>query len=184
MVKTLKIYVAGKVKDDSVFGRHDWRDNFVEKLHELTGIDFINFDPTLTEFQESDPKVLFASDVHMISEVDLVIAYLTDDISVGGSQEILIAKYFAKPVIALAPTGGVFNGGTKIVGGRKITDFKHPFVFSTCDVVCGNVGEVAEAIKHLDKITTKDIHLIKQANEYFKNEHLADSGYIQRLIGS
>src|SRR4051812_11321669 len=113
MSKSLKIYIAGRMTKHSHFSDHNWRDEFLEEISRLTGLKFISFDPTNASKNYSDLEMVFGSDAHMISQIDVLVVYLSDDISVGGSQEILIAKYFNKPVIALAPKGGQFNGATK-----------------------------------------------------------------------
>ncbi|QQS65219.1 hypothetical protein IPO96_01535 [Candidatus Saccharibacteria bacterium] len=83
----------------------------------------------------------------------------------GGSQEILIAKYLGKPVIGFAPYGGKFNGCEKEMDGKIIQNYKDPFVFSTCDVVCGTIEEVAQAVKGIDKLVPKTLSIIDKALE-------------------
>jgi len=102
----MRIYVAGKVSKESVFGTHHWRDEFVRTLAALSGLSLTNLDPTRLESNQNDPEMVYGADAYLISQADCLIVYLSDDISVGGSQEILIAKYFKKPVIGLAPRGG------------------------------------------------------------------------------
>jgi hypothetical protein len=150
----MKIYVAGKVKKDSSFGTHHWRDAFVEELARLSGVQLENIDPLKEESSEDSPQEIFEKDCRLIQTCDVFVVYLSDDISVGGSQEILIARYFKKPVIGLAPRGGKFNGATREMFGKTITDYKDPFVFTTCDIVCGNLEEVAEALKQPLPVST------------------------------
>jgi hypothetical protein len=176
-MKKLKIYVAGKMSKHSGFASDHWRDDFLGEVSRLSGIKIISFDPVNATKDYRDPEIVFGSDAHMISEVDVVIVYLTDDISVGASQEILIAKYYSKPVIALAKRGGKFNLKSKLVVGETIKNYKHPFVYSTCDVVCENVEEIAGVLKNLDKIKVKNIDIIKKANNKFAKKHLASPLY-------
>jgi hypothetical protein len=165
-----------------VFGTHYWRDEFIETLEKLSGRQLINLDPTKTAINQATPEVVVGGDSFMIDEADLVIVYLTDDISVGGSQEILIAKYFQKPVIGLAPLGGKFNGGTKEYFGKLIHNYKDPFVFSTCDVVCADIAEVAEALKTAEKIKPKSILLIKELRDEFEKDFLKQNAYLQQIL--
>ncbi|PJE65701.1 hypothetical protein COU91_00060 [Candidatus Saccharibacteria bacterium CG10_big_fil_rev_8_21_14_0_10_47_8] len=160
MIKELKVYVAGKVRKDSSFGTHHWRDDFLTKLEELSGIKLENLDPVKNGDHYKNPEYIFGLSVHLISRADVVIVYLTDDISVGGSQEILIGKYFKKPVVGLAPIGGKFNMATREYMGKTIKNFKDPFVFTTCDVVCSDIQGVARTLKSLDKIKPKDLTII------------------------
>ncbi len=162
MSKKLKIYVAGKVRKESVFGTHHWRDNFVNKLEKLSELKLESLDPIKNGVQHGTPEEVFGADCYLISKTDILVVYLTDDISVGGSQEILIAKYFKKPVIGLAPKGGKFNGATREHFGKLITDYKDPFVFTTCDVVCSTIVEVAKVLQNIDKIKPKDLSIIDE----------------------
>lgn len=182
-MKQIKVYVAGKMWKHSGYASHQWRDEFLSAIHQLTGLSFISFDPTRAKKNYTDLELVFGSDVHMISRVDVLIPYLSDDFSVGGSQEILIAKYFKKPVIAFAPYGGDFNGGSKEIAGKLVKNYKHPFVYSTCDEVCGSIEEVAEALKNLDKINVKTIELIDIARDKFQKKHSAAKLYEEHFIG-
>lgn len=143
----MKVYIAGKVKKDSSFGTHHWRENFVSELERLSGLPLENIDPLAQETAKDDSNAIFEKDCRLIYSCDVFIVYLSDDISVGGSQEILIARYFKKPVIGLAPKGGKFNGATREMYGELLTDYKDPFVFMTCDVVCETIEEVAGVLK-------------------------------------
>jgi nucleoside 2-deoxyribosyltransferase len=165
----LKLYIAGKVSKNSSFGTHYWRDDFCNKLAELSGRELENLDPTKNGAQDQSPEIIFGADSAMIKQCDVLIVYLSDDISVGGSQEIMIAKYYQKPVIGFAPIGGKFNGSKKVLFGQVIENYKDPFVFATCDAVCGSIEEVGEAIKNISNIKVKSIDIIeKYRKEYLK----------------
>lgn len=143
----MKIYIAGKVKKDSSFGTHYWREDFMNELIRLSSIKLECLDPLKEEASTTTPEEIFRKDCRLINGCDVFIVYLSDDISVGGSQEILIARFFKKPVIGLAPKGGKFNGATREMQGKNIDDYRDPFVFSTCDIVCETIEEVAEALR-------------------------------------
>ena len=159
----MKVYIAGKVSKESVFGTHHWRDNFCTELSKLSGLQLENLDPLKDQAGITDPEEIFARDCQLINQADVLIVYLSDDISVGGSQEILIARYLRKPVIGLAPLGGKFNGSRKEMLGQIIDKYQDPFVFSTCDVVCGSVEEVAEALKSVGSLTSSGLDIIDNA---------------------
>lgn len=156
----MKVYVAGKVSKESVFKTHHWRDGFCSELSRLSGLTLENLDPTKFQADPVEAWEVFGADCYLISQADAVIVYLTDDISVGGSQEILIAKYFNKPVIGLAPRGGKFNGAQREHFGKIIEDYKDPFVFATCDIVCADIKEVANALKTVPKLQPKTLDII------------------------
>ena len=178
----IKIYIAGKVSKNSHFGTHHWRDSFVAELQRLSGRKLISLDPVKLGVNQNKPDVIFGGDAYMISRCDVLVVYLSDDISVGGSQEILIAKYFGKPVIGLAPLGGKFNGSTKEYFDTVIENYKDPFVFSTCDVVCDSEAAVGKALKKLESIQPKGIEHIGELTDQFKQLHLADNDYLKQLL--
>lgn len=182
MSKPLKIYVAGKVSKESHFGTHYWRDDFVTELGQLSGRKLIHLDPTKSGLEQTTPEAVFGADVYMIKNSDVLVVYLSDDISVGGSQEILIAKYYKKPVIGLAARGGKFNGSTKKLFGKVIKEYKDPFVFSTCDVVCATVEEVVGALKQLDTIEPKSIELIDRLEQRFQRDFLKGNKHLEDLL--
>lgn len=182
-MKTYKVYVAGKVSKDSVFGTHYWRDEFVKTLESLSGTKLVNVDPTKTGVDNADPTIAFECDAYMISQVDVLIVYLSDDISIGGSQEILLAKYFKKPVIGLAPLGGKFNGRTKEYFGKIVENYRDPFAFTTCDIVCPDIEGVADALKNVDELVVKDIGLIGVGAERFGRKELPHNPYLQVVLG-
>jgi hypothetical protein len=178
----VKVYVAGKVSKDSVFGTHYWRDVFVKKLEDLCGLELLSLDPAKKLTDQNKPEETFGADVYMISQSDVVIVYLSDDISVGGSQEILIAKYYHKPVIGLAPSGGKFNHKNKEIFGQVVKDYKHPFVYSTCDVVCDDIEAVAQSLMNLDKIKPKSIDIIKQLADKYEANNLSHDEYLKQVL--
>ena len=178
----LKIYVAGKVSKESSFGTHYWRDDFVKQLEKLSGRKMVSLDPAKKKTDQNNYEEAFGADVYMISQCDVVVVYLSDDISVGGSQEILIAKYYKKPVIGLAPLGGKFNQKNKKMFGQLIKDYKHPFVYSTCDIVCDDIQAVGKAIKELDKIKPKTLDIIRDLAGKYEHEELVNDEYLTSLL--
>ena len=107
-----------------MFGTQHWRDEFCSELKRLSGLDLEHVDPVKLEVGLTEPKPIFEKDCRLINQADVFVINLTDDISVGGSQEILIARYLHKPVIGLAPRGGKFNGRDYHMPGYVIHDYK------------------------------------------------------------
>ncbi len=180
-MKSLKVYVAGKVSKESSFGTHYWRDDFCNELQKLSGIKIICIDPTKSGIDQNNKEMVFGGDAFMIKQCDVFVVYLSDDISIGGSQEILIAKYFDKPVIGLAKKGGKFNGKKRVFFEQEIKNYKDPFVYTTCDVVAEDVDGVAQALKKIDRIKIKQINIIDRLSKEFENKHLFSHSYIQSI---
>jgi len=168
--KKLRIYIAGKVSADSSFRASNWREGFCRQLSDLTGFDIYNLDPLGKmpgfELKENDPKFIFGRDCFMIRQADLVLVYLSDDISVGGSQEMLIAKHFKKPLIGLVKQNGKFSGD-KIINGVLYKNWKHPFVVVPCDTIVNNIEQLAEYLKDHRSQKSKDLTIIDKAMDYY-----------------
>jgi len=154
-------------------------------------LDFINLDPTKTKtfegnnFDEKDYKLSFGRDCFMIKSADLVIVNLTDDISVGGSQEMLIAKFFGKPLIGIAPKGGKFFKEEKEILGKVYQNYKDPFVSTTCDVMVENIKEAAEFAKKFfseESHSIKDIKILDEALKYYEENFYQNDKLLQELI--
>ncbi len=191
-MKAIKLYVAGKVSPNSVFGTHDWRDNFCQKLAELSGLRIINLDPTKSDsnfhLDHNNPELIFGRDCFMIKSADLVIVNLTDDISVGGSQEMLIAKYYTKPLIGIAPQGGKFSKEEKIGFDHKIyKNWIDPFVATTCDIVAKDIEEAADFIQKFaaqNNQVIKNIRLLDQSLEYYQKQHHQNDKFLYNLLNN
>ncbi|HIG96991.1 MAG TPA: hypothetical protein HA230_01455 [Candidatus Aenigmarchaeota archaeon] len=171
-MKPIKVYIAGKVSPDSSMGTSFWRDEFCKQLEEKSGFKIINLDPTTRKALPFDPQMVFGRDSFFIKNSDLVIVNLTDDISVGGSQEMLIAKYFKKPLLGIAKEGGKFVNNSFNDFGR-IVDFVHPFVLGTCDAIVGSEDEAAEWIKkNFEKIEPKGMSCVDDSIKYYMKNYL------------
>jgi hypothetical protein len=175
----LKIYIAGKVSKESVFGTNHWRDAVCETLEDISGHKIINLDPAKdnknASLDESDGRLIFGRDCYMIKQSDLVIVILTDDISVGGSQEMLIAKYFHKPLLGIAAQGGKFIKDEKEMRGKTFKNWVHPFVMIPCDELATTIEEAGYRLRAwftqpLSEI--KDLSVIDQALSYYQSTHL------------
>lgn len=178
---SMKIYVAGKVSKEPSFGTHYWRDDFCNELQKLSGIKIICIDPTKSGIDQNNKEMVFGGDAFMIKQCDVFVVYLSDDISIGGSQEILIAKYFDKPVIGLAKKGGKFNGSKRVFFGQEIKNYQDPFVYTTCDIVAEDIDGVARALNGIDQIKVKQINIIDKLSREFEEKHLINQTYIKSI---
>lgn len=127
-MKDIKVYVAGKVNPSSKFvdGLY-WRDEFCKEISHKSGFNLISLDPTKSngdiDFDQSNADLIVGRNNYMIKISDLVIVNLTDDISIGGSTEMIVAKYYKKPLIGLAKRNGKFIRDTKEIQGKVYENF-------------------------------------------------------------
>ncbi|MBI2583952.1 MAG: hypothetical protein HYW25_04760 [Candidatus Aenigmarchaeota archaeon] len=181
-MRAIKVYIAGKVSANSIFKTSFWRDEFCKELEKKAGVKFTNLDPTSRKEMPFDPVMVFGRDAFLIKSSDLVIVNLTDDISVGGSQEMLIAKYFNKPLLGIARKGGKFADPDHNDFGR-IIDFIHPFVKVPCDAIVHDIEGAAEWIKNsLKKIKKpKGIDCIDDSLRYYLKNFFAKDEFAKKV---
>ncbi len=183
-MKTLKIYVAGKVSPNSSFGTPFWRDEFCKELEKKSGVRIVNIDPTSRKTMSFDAEMVFGRDAFFIKSADLVIVNLTDDISIGGAQEMLIAKYFSRPLLGIARKGGKFVDPEKEEYGKKI-NFVHPFAHVPCDAIVNDMDEAANWIKkELPKIKKpKEIKCIDDSIKYYMKKYYQKDDFAKKTTG-
>ncbi len=184
IMKVLKIYVAGKVSPNSSFGTPFWRDEFCKELEKKSGVGIINLDPTSRKTMPFDAEMVFGRDAFFIKSADLVIVNLTDDISIGGAQEMLIAKYFGRPLLGIARKGGKFADPEKEEYGKKI-NFVHPFAHVPCDAIVNDIDEAASWIKKEFPETrkAKNIKCIDDSIKYYMKNYYEKDEIAKKTIG-
>ncbi len=175
----LKLYIAGKVSSNSVFGTSHWRDSLCKELSEKSGLAIISLDPAKCDddfvLDQNNAELIVGRCCHMIQLADVVIVNLTDDISVGGSQEMLIAKRYSKPLIGIASRGGKFNKDTKEMLGKTYHNYLDPFVKISCDHIVEDISGAAALLQEFmeKKQQIKDITVLDKARRYYEKEHHA-----------
>jgi 8-oxo-dGTP pyrophosphatase MutT (NUDIX family) len=175
--KNLTLYVAGKVSGNSSFGTERWRDELCRRLSAATGMNVTHLDPARTRdgrsLPETDPKAIFGRDCFLISKADLVLVCLSDDISVGGSQEMLIAKYYGKPLVGLAARGSKFIKDSFTLNGTTHRNWVHPFVSVPCDVVLHDFNELVSYLKLRwgSESIFKSLSVIDDAVGYYRTSY-------------
>lgn len=179
----VRIYFSGKIHPTPV-----WRDEVCRLLENKSGCKIIALDPTKFEngfdLDHQNAMLLVGRNSYMIQQADFVFVNLSDDISVGGSQEMLIAKHFGVPLIGLAPKEGRFNKSTETIVGRTYHNFIHPYVKLSCDMIAETIEEAAEYIVRYLKqpVPPKNLGIIDQATSYYKKQHSLQDTYLQKII--
>jgi hypothetical protein len=104
---------------------------------------------------------VFGADCKHIKNCDLVVVNSEEKLGVGTAQEIVIAKYFKKPVITILPKGSHHRRQDILFRGQFIEDWIHPFLYAFSDLILENIGEFS--ISKLDFGKVKDISVIDQS---------------------
>ncbi len=158
----MKIYLAGKVPKWDHDAQEDWRIRYRESIRSTENITFL--DPNIP-VDESDPLCVFGMDCSLIRSADIIVVNAEEKLGLGTSQELLIAKYFSKPVIVIVPKDSAHRKPNLTFHGKLVEDWIHPFIFATSDIVVESASEIdIDALKNL-KI--KDISIIDTAIQHF-----------------
>ncbi len=139
-LNSIKIYLAGRIplKNESGIDPF-WRRKYTKYLQKLVPKAII-IDPSYRELKEKDYKAVFGHDLFLIKKADLVVVNAEVPVGLGTAQEIIIAKYFRKPIIVVSPKGSYYS----------LSEGHHPFLATISDLII-------EDIKDLKSITIKEI---------------------------
>jgi hypothetical protein len=159
----MKIYLAGKIPKGDHERKNfvDWRERYRKAMQKFFDAEFI--DPLARNLDETDPMAVVGKDCRDIKESDFIVVCAEGEMSVGGAQEMVIAKYLKKPVVTVLPKDTTHRRSNITFSGKFVSDWIHPFIFAFSDFIIEDIGEI-EKIK--DKILTskiKDISVINEA---------------------
>lgn len=173
----VSLYMCGKIyKGDQANTMKDWRAEFkiiAEKLlqgnRKISG--FVYLDPhTMTG--ELPMEGYYARDIYMVSTCNAVVVDASQKIGPGAGQEMIIAKYFGKPVVTILPKDS-YNRRKTVIDGIEV-DYKNPFLVGTSDVVVETKEQAIEWL--LDyfsgkiMITIKGINVVDNAVDYYLSD--------------
>ncbi len=188
MSKKLKVFFSGRIDPLSAYAAPYWREEMEWKLNSRLK-NYRIIDSCLVKHRnrfliESRLPIatLFAQSCFYIEHSDVLIVNLTNDISVGGSQEMFIARQFNIPVIGIAPRGGKFNRLKYELGGKIYWNWTHPFVDSLCDIVVNDVDELIEVIDHFDEVKTNGLAIIDDALNHYQRSASALDTTINNIL--
>ncbi|MDP3899460.1 MAG: hypothetical protein Q8Q23_00060 [bacterium] len=167
-----KIYFIGSApkSDEALKNFQDWRIPYLQSIKkELPDVEMLDFN----DVDESiGPYNLFGHDCHLIKNAHVVVANAESKIGAGTAMEMLIAKYFQKPLITVLPKDTYHRRSNVTSGGKNIKDWIHPFIFCVSDEIVEVATVIAELIKKYiqnNKSPVKDITIINQAIEKYQN---------------
>jgi len=159
----MRIYLAGSVPkgDEEAKGFDNWRDRYQKILKEFFDADFI--EPYHRELDEGDFLAVVGQDCRHIKDCALVIVNAEEKLGVGTAQELVIAKYFSKPVISVLPKETHHRRSNVVFHGKTVEDWIHPFIFAFSDFIVENVNEVEKIKDDVFSLAAKDISVIDEA---------------------
>ena len=167
----MKIILLGSIpKGDEIRKKWtDWKTDYIEKISEaIPDVNFLHGD--LISDKEG-PEVVVGHDLYLIKHSDIAIVHAVEKIGAGTAQEILMAKKFGKPVIAVIPKDSHHRKSNVVFHGTTIVDFINPFLFVSTDYVAENVEEaikwVKNYIKNREDFAIKNFSVMENQIEVF-----------------
>jgi hypothetical protein len=146
----------------------DWKQEYKEKLSVIKNVEFVDRDAWK---DESKPLLTFGHDANLIKNSDLIIADARQKLGAGTSQELLIAKYFSKPVITVLPKDTYHRKSNIVFNDKLIEDWIHPFILATSDLIIEKIEDsiewIREYMKNQKSKKIKNIKIIDEAIEAY-----------------
>lgn len=166
----MKIYLAGSVpkgdEEEKMFD--NWRGRYQDVLGEIFDAECI--DPYDRNLDEKDFLLVVGKDCVDIAESSLVVVNAEQKLGAGTAQELVIAKYYKKPVVTILPKGTPHRRTNILFRGQRIDDWIHPFIFAFSDFIIEDIAEIRTIKDKLFEVSAiKDISVIDAAAAYFKN---------------
>jgi len=170
---TLKICLIGSIPkgDDVRENWNDWKVEYKEKLSQIPNVEIIDGDAWRDETKSLQ---LVGHDANLVKTADIIIVDSKKKLGVGTAQEMVIAKYFSKPVISVIPKNTHHRRSNIVFDGTEIDDWIHPFLLAFSDLVVENIDDCIEWIKEFSKNPKskkiKDITIIDKAINSYLDE--------------
>src|SRR6476620_9613307 len=98
-----KMYLAGKVPKGDLerVQEQNWREDYAQKIREVLP-DVVFLDPDLIK-DTVGPELVVGHDLWLIQQADIILVSVPEKIGAGTAQEMVLAKYFNKPVVTILP---------------------------------------------------------------------------------
>ena len=166
----MKVYLAGSVPkgDKEAKDFVYWRKNYTEAISKV--VDNVElFDPNVFYALEGDSKGVAGADCWNIQQSDIVVINAEEKMGAGTAMEMVVAKYFTKPVITVLPKDTHHRKTNLHFEGKLVEDWIHPFIDTFSDVVIEDIKNFSVALDKVKDIQTKNIRIIDESIDYAKN---------------
>jgi len=169
----MKIYLAGSVPKGSEEEKTfvNWRLRYKDVLEKVFSsmqeapCSFIM--PNSGDMDENDFLLIVGKDSKSIKSSDLVVVNSEGRLGAGTSMEMVIAKYFKKPVITVLPKNSYHRRTNVTFQGKFfVEDWIHPFVHTFSDFVVESVEEIENIKDDVLSGEIKDISIIDKSIEH------------------
>ena len=174
MDKSIKIMLLGSIpkgnkERESFF---DWKKEYTEKMtKEFPNVKFLHGDLISDKVGS---ELVVGHDLWLVKHADIIIANAMTKVGAGTAQEMVIAKMFKKPLVAVIPKDTHHRRSNVVFDETLIKDWIHPFLFISSDYVSENIeGAISWIKKYLSNpksVEIKDISVFDKAIGNFEKE--------------
>ena len=152
-------------KGDSVRrGWIDWKIAYKKKLASIGDFVFTDGDAWRDETRQLE---LVGHDAYLVKSCDVVVVNAESKLGAGTAQEMVIAKYYSKPVVTVLPKNTHHRKTGVVFDGKAIGDWVHPFISVLSDEVVENLDDCAKWIMRYasapQNAKIKDITIVDDA---------------------
>lgn len=167
----MKIGLLGKLPkgDGARTSFVDWKTGYVKAITtQISDAKILHGDHVGDEI---GPELIVGHDLWVVKNSDVLIVDGREKIGAGTAQEIILAKYFKKPVISIIPKDSHHRRSNIIFNGVNIPDWIHPFLLVSSDYVAEDINEaVAWLTKELATHQVKGMRVFSDSISLFEDE--------------
>jgi hypothetical protein len=167
----VRIFLATKIpKGEDAKKVTNISEDIITEIKSLKNVEIIKGENR--DLDESNFLLIFGHDCRHIKNSDIVIVDAREKIGAGTAQEMLIAKYFKKPVITVLPKNTHHRRTNFEINEKIVEDWIHPFIHSTSDIIIEDYKDLSEWIRKCmkGKMKVKDISIIDKSVEYYEKQ--------------
>jgi len=162
----MKVVLLGSLPkgDDKRTDWTDWKKPYTEAIRkELPDVEFIHGDSISDNV---GAELVVGHDLTQVKAADVCVVDAAAKIGAGTAQEIVIAKYFAKPVVIMMPPNTHHRRSNVTFHGVKMEEWVHPFLKVSADYIADSIEDAARWVAQY--ATNKNDHDISDISVYTK----------------
>ena len=159
----MQVYLAGHVPKgvEETRSYKNWRVSYGEIIQKYFETEILN--PMVRNLDESDFLSIVGLDCYRIRSSAFIVVNAEEQVGPGTAQELIIAKYFTKPVITVLPRESKHRKSNLVVNGQTVEDWMHPFIFTFSDYILEDIGEFEKIKDQILIRPPKNINVIQDA---------------------
>lgn len=182
--KQVKIYLAGRIPIGNEPGVDPfWRKKYIHRLKSIIP-NVIFLDPTYRDIDETDSRAVFGHDLFLIKQADLILVNAEIKLGLGTAQEMIIAKYFQKPIVTISPRGSYYSPITTSINGKEVNKWRHPFLATISDWIVQDFEDLKPIM--VSKLKGKKIPpwkaFVKETIRYYLEQYFPRDKKTQKLF--